>query len=106
MLQEINPMGVMEWFGWLIIGTVSGWLANIMTRRNWRSMWADMIIGIVGALIGGVLFYQGLPGSVANIWSLFAAFTGSVVLLGAYRLLSFAIGTRNTENKSDNSVIL
>jgi uncharacterized membrane protein YeaQ/YmgE (transglycosylase-associated protein family) len=91
-------MSAMEWFGWLIIGGIAGWLASMLTQMKKRSLWTDVIVGIIGALIGGILFYEGLPGAnVANIWSLFVALVGSVLLLGLFRLLRFSIGNRLTQ---------
>ena len=50
----------------------------------------DILVGIVGAFIGGFLFNQfGAAGVTGfNIWSVFVAFTGAVVLLAVIRLLS------------------
>jgi uncharacterized membrane protein YeaQ/YmgE (transglycosylase-associated protein family) len=55
----------------------------------------DIVVGIVGAFIGGFLFsLVGAPGATGfNIWSLFVAFIGAVVLLGLLRAVN---GTRNT----------
>ena len=50
----------------------------------------DIVVGIVGAFVGGFLFIQfGSPGVTGfNIWSVFVAFTGAVVLLAVRRLYS------------------
>ena len=83
----------MGWLAWIIIGAVAGWLAsNLMHSR--LGLIGDIVAGIVGALVGGFLFNAiGAPGLTGfNIWSLFVAFVGAVVLLGALRLLS---GSRN-----------
>jgi uncharacterized membrane protein YeaQ/YmgE (transglycosylase-associated protein family) len=53
-------------------------------------------VGIVGALIGGVLFsVVGVSGVTGfNVWSVFVAFVGAVVLLGAIRLFTGNRGIR------------
>ena len=82
-------MDVMGWLVWIIVGGVVGWLASlVMTRR--LGLYSNVVIGIVGALLGGFLFnILGAPVVTGfNIWSLFAAFVGAVVLLSALRLLS------------------
>ena len=82
-------MDVMGWLAWIIIGAGAGWLAsNKMHSR--LGLIGDIVAGILGAIIGGFLFNLiGVPGTTGfNIWSLFVAFVGAVVLLGALRLLS------------------
>jgi uncharacterized membrane protein YeaQ/YmgE (transglycosylase-associated protein family) len=47
----------MSIIGWLIIGAVAGWLASMVTGRNEEMNWLEnIIVGIVGALIGGFLY--------------------------------------------------
>ncbi len=82
-------MDVMGWLAWIIVGAVAGWLAsNIMHSR--LSLLGDIVVGIVGAVVGGFLFsLAAAPGVTGfNIWSLFVAFVGAVVLLGAIRLIN------------------
>ena|SRR5688572_16209081 len=82
-------MDMMTWFAWLIVGAVTGWLASIViqTRIQHRVM-LDVLSGVVGAMIGGGMFYRfGIPGATDfNIWSLFVAFTGAVILIGLLRI--------------------
>jgi len=81
----------MGWLAWLIIGALAGWLASIVMKTNaQQGFLLDIIIGIVGAFIGGWLFKMiGSPGVTGfNIWSLFVAFIGAVVLLGLIRALT------------------
>ncbi|MDQ4075600.1 MAG: GlsB/YeaQ/YmgE family stress response membrane protein [Chloroflexota bacterium] len=75
---------------WLIVGAIAGWLASIVMGTNERQgCIVDIIVGIVGALIGG--FLLGLfgvgPGGITgfNIGSLITAFIGAVVLLFLWR---------------------
>lgn len=86
--MDMNQMG---WLAWLVIGAVAGWLASIVMKTNrQQGLLTDILVGIVGAFIGGFLFNQfgsmGVTGF--NIWSLFVAFIGAVVLLAVLRLLS------------------
>ena len=87
---------VMGWLAWLIVGALSGWLASIVMRTNAeQGMLLDIVVGVVGAFIGGVLFSLiGAPGVTGfNIWSVFVSFIGAVVLLGLLRLFT---GSRAT----------
>jgi uncharacterized membrane protein YeaQ/YmgE (transglycosylase-associated protein family) len=84
-------MGQMGWLAWLVVGAVAGWLASLVMKTNKRQgLLLDIVVGIVGALIGGFLFNQlGTAGVTGfNIWSIFVAFTGAVVLLAVIRLLN------------------
>ncbi len=83
-------MDQMGWLAWLVIGAVAGWLASIVMKTNRsQGLLMDIIVGIVGAFIGGFLFNQfGSAGVTGfNIWSLFVAFVGAIVLLGLLRLV-------------------
>lgn len=79
----------MGWLAWLVIGAVAGWGASMVMRTS-QGLLTDILIGIVGAFIGGLIFEQfqepGITGF--NIWSIFVAFTGAVVLLMVIRLLT------------------
>jgi uncharacterized membrane protein YeaQ/YmgE (transglycosylase-associated protein family) len=84
-------MGQMGWLAWLIVGAIAGWLASIVMKTNaQQGLFMDIVVGIVGALIGGFLFNQvGAAGTTGfNIWSIIVAFVGAVVLLAVLRLLS------------------
>ena len=70
--------------GWIVLGALAGWIASIITRNNARmGALANIVVGIIGAFIGGFLFNlfggRGLTGF--NLWSLIVAVAGSVVLL-------------------------
>ena len=84
-------MGQMGWLAWLVVGAVAGWLASMVMKTNrHQGLFMDIVVGIVGAFIGGFLFNQfgetGVTGF--NIWSIFVAFIGAVVLLALIRLFS------------------
>ncbi len=84
-------MGQMGWLAWLIVGAIAGWLASkVMGTNRQQGLLMDIIIGIVGAVIGGVLFNTIGASGVAgfSIWSIFVAFTGAVILLALVRLLT------------------
>ena len=81
---------VMGWLAWIIVGGVAGWLASIVMKTDARQgLLMDIVVGIIGAIIGGFLLNAvGMSGVTGfNIWSLFVAFIGAVVLLGILRLV-------------------
>jgi uncharacterized membrane protein YeaQ/YmgE (transglycosylase-associated protein family) len=84
-------MDQMGWLAWIVIGALAGWLASIVMKTNARQgLLMDIIVGIVGALIGGFVFQAlGIQGVTSfNVWSLFVAFVGAVILIGLLRLVT------------------
>lgn len=81
-------------FAWLIIGGIAGWLASIVMKTDKRQgLFKDIMIGIVGAFIGGFLVSLFDLGNGAgttitgfNIPSLVTAFFGSVILLAVMKI--------------------
>lgn len=81
-------MGILSW---IIFGGLAGWVASIIMRKNASmGIFANIIVGIVGAFIGG--FIMNLIGGWAitgfNIRSFLVAVVGSVVLLAIINLFS------------------
>ncbi len=69
---------------WIIFGALAGWIASIIMGRNAQmGALANIIVGILGALIGGFLFNafgaSGVNGF--NLYSLIVAIIGAIVLL-------------------------
>lgn len=73
----------MSIIGWIIIGGLAGWLASVLMGTREQGCFADVIIGIVGALLGGFLFSMLLnkPLTGFSLWSFFVAVIGAVLLL-------------------------
>jgi uncharacterized membrane protein YeaQ/YmgE (transglycosylase-associated protein family) len=74
---------------WLIVGLIAGVLASLVMGGTGYGIIGDIIIGIVGAFVGGWLFRTlgaGSPfGGLAGV--IFVAFIGAVVLLFVLRLI-------------------
>lgn len=74
-------MGILAW---IIIGALAGWIGSMIVGTNAQmGAFANIIVGIIGALIGGALFNlvggEGFTGF--NFWSLFVSVVGAVILL-------------------------
>jgi uncharacterized membrane protein YeaQ/YmgE (transglycosylase-associated protein family) len=81
-------MGILSW---IIVGLIAGWLAGEMMRGSGFGLVGNIIVGIVGSLLGGflatALFNVPDPLTGINITTIIIAFVGSVVLLALLRLL-------------------
>lgn len=69
--------------GWIVLGGLAGWVASLIVSNQGRGFFLNIIVGIVGALIGGFLFNtlggEGITGF--NIWSFIVATVGAIILL-------------------------
>jgi uncharacterized membrane protein YeaQ/YmgE (transglycosylase-associated protein family) len=74
----------------LIVGFVAGWIAAILIRGHvrLRGCLVHTVVGMIGAVLGGVLFrLAGVHGGAGFIGSVFTATIGAVVFLVMLRLL-------------------
>lgn len=81
----------MSILAWIIVGLIAGWLAGVVMRGGGYGVVGNIIIGIVGALIGGfltsVLFgYNAVSG--LDLVSIVVAFIGAVILIAILRAVS------------------
>lgn len=72
--------------GWIVVGLVAGFLAEKIMRRN-DSLLMNLVIGVVGALIGGFIATNFLGFSAGDNWIM-----ATVIALGGALLLLFVIG--------------
>ncbi|MEK6818431.1 MAG: GlsB/YeaQ/YmgE family stress response membrane protein [Nanoarchaeota archaeon] len=75
----------------LVVGLIAGWLADLAVKGVGFGLLGDLIIGIVGAFIGGYIFGAFNIGGGGIFWSIVSAFVGAVVLLLVIKLIR--IGT-------------
>ena len=84
-----RTMGILAW---LVVGLIAGWLASVVMRGGGYGLVGDIIVGVVGALIGGFLASQllNIPDAVngINFTSILIAFIGAVILIAILRLFS------------------
>ncbi|CAG0937046.1 hypothetical protein TFLX_05950 [Thermoflexales bacterium] len=75
-------MGILSW---IVVGLIAGWLAGLVVRGGGYGLIGNIVVGIVGALIGGFLAGSlfNVPDAVngINLTSILVAFLGAVVLI-------------------------
>src|SRR5215510_7292695 len=81
--------GIMSLFAWLLLGLLAGFIASHLVNHRGEGMILDMLLGIVGAIVGGWLAYMfGFSGVTRlNLHSLIVATIGSVVFLFVYHAI-------------------
>ncbi len=77
---------------WIVVGLVAGWLASQVMRGGGYGLIGDVIVGALGALLGGFLAstFLHIPDAVSgiNVTTIIVAFAGAVILLGILRAMS------------------
>jgi uncharacterized membrane protein YeaQ/YmgE (transglycosylase-associated protein family) len=71
---------------WIILGLISGFIASKIVNKTGEGFIMDIVLGIVGAIVGGFIFEQfGARGvSGVNLYSMFVAVVGAIVVLFIY----------------------
>ena len=79
----------MSLLSWLVVGLVAGWIGSMIVNRRGEGLIMDILLGVVGAFVGGYLFSLfGHPGvSGINLYSIFVAAVGSAVVLFIYHVI-------------------
>jgi uncharacterized membrane protein YeaQ/YmgE (transglycosylase-associated protein family) len=80
----------MSILGWIILGLIAGFIGSKIVNKTGQGMLLDIVLGIVGAVVGGTLFsFFGAAGVTGlNIYSLIVAIIGSIVVLWLYHMIS------------------
>jgi uncharacterized membrane protein YeaQ/YmgE (transglycosylase-associated protein family) len=74
--------------GWLVIGLLAGWITGQVTHGRGFGCFVDVLLGLIGAVIGGWIFFKlGLP-AYGFIGSLAAATVGAVILVSVARMFA------------------
>lgn len=76
-------------FSWIVLGLIAGWIGSKIVNRTGEGFFLDIVLGIVGALVGGFLFSlfgaEGVTG--LNLYSMVVAIIGSIVVLVIYHTI-------------------
>ncbi len=85
----------MSIIGWLILGLIAGFIASKIINKSGEGLILDIVLGVVGAVVGGFLFslVGAAPVTGLNIYSMVVAVVGAIVVLVIYHAL---MGRRRT----------
>jgi uncharacterized membrane protein YeaQ/YmgE (transglycosylase-associated protein family) len=79
----------MSFIGWIVLGLVAGYIASKIVNKEGEGFFLDIALGVIGAIVGGWLFeFFGAVGvSGFNLYSMFVAVVGAVIVLVAYHAI-------------------
>ncbi|GAA1482232.1 GlsB/YeaQ/YmgE family stress response membrane protein [Gordonia sinesedis] len=81
-LARSSTLTSVGWIGYIIIGAIAGWIAGKIVKGSGSGILMNIVIGIVGALIGGFLLSFFVDTASGGWWfTLFTAILGAVILL-------------------------
>ena len=83
-------MGIIAW---IVLGLIAGFIASKIFVGSGQGLLLDIVLGIVGAVVGGYLFTAlgstGITGF--NIWSMIVAIIGAIIVLWLYHMITPAV---------------
>ena len=79
----------MSIIAWLILGLIAGFIASKLVNKQGSGLVIDIVLGIIGAFVGGELFsvFGAEPVTGLNIYSMIVAVVGAVIVLVIYHAI-------------------
>lgn len=80
----------MSFIVWIVLGLIAGFIASKIVNNSGEGLLLDIVLGIVGAVVGGWLFNQfGMPGvSGLNLYSVLVSVVGAALFLIIYHAIT------------------
>ncbi len=80
----------MSIIGWILLGLIAGFVASKIVNKSGEGFFMDIVLGVVGAIVGGFLFAQfGVQGVTGfNIYSMVVAIIGAIIVLILYHAIA------------------
>ena len=81
-LARSSTLTSVGWISYIVIGAIAGWIAGKIVKGGGSGLLLNIVIGIVGALVGGFLLSFAFDTAEGGWWfTLFTAVLGSIILL-------------------------
>jgi uncharacterized membrane protein YeaQ/YmgE (transglycosylase-associated protein family) len=79
----------MSLIAWIVLGLIAGFIASKIVNKTGEGVILDIVLGIVGSVVGGWLFHTfGMPGVTGvDLYSILVAVVGAIVVLFIYHAL-------------------
>ena len=80
----------MSIIAWLVLGGIAGFIASKIIDSTGQGLLIDIVLGIVGAIVGGYVFslLGAAPVTGFNLYSMFVAIIGAVIVLAIYHAVT------------------
>lgn len=80
----------MSIIAWLVLGGIAGFIASKIVDSTGQGLLIDIVLGIVGAIVGGYVFslLGAAPVTGFNLYSMFVAIIGAVIILAIYHAVT------------------
>jgi uncharacterized membrane protein YeaQ/YmgE (transglycosylase-associated protein family) len=80
----------MSILAWIVLGLIAGFIGSKIVNKSGEGLILDIVLGIVGAVVGGYLFtlFGAAPVTGLNLYSLLVAIVGAVVVLVVYHMIT------------------
>ncbi len=80
----------MSILAWIVLGLIAGFIGSKIVNKTGEGLILDIVLGIVGAVVGGYLFtlFGAAPVDGLNLYSLLVAIVGAVVVLVVYHMIT------------------
>ena len=89
LITNRQQSSAMSFISWIVLGLVAGFIGSKLVNKTGEGLIRDVLLGVVGAIIGGYLFNlfgaSGVTG--LNLYSVLVAVVGAVVFLVAYHTI-------------------
>lgn len=95
-LSDRRQNSALAFVAWIVLGAVAGYIGSKLINRTGQGRDRDILLGIVGAIVGGFLsnLFRDAGVPVLNLYSAFVAIIGAVAFLIIYHARSLAGGVR------------
>ena len=79
----------MSFLAWIVLGLIAGFIASKIVNKTGSGLLMDILLGIVGAMVGGWLFntFGGAGVTGLNLYSMLVAVVGAVLVLVIYHAI-------------------
>ena len=80
----------MSIIGWILLGLIAGFIASKIVNKSGEGFLLDIVLGIVGAIVGGFIFSAGGATGITgfNLWSMIVAIIGAIIVLVIYHAVA------------------
>lgn len=77
-----------SFIAWIVVGLISGWLAGMVMKGGGYGVLGDIVVGLIGAMIGGFVMSFLVHGNAGFVGSIIVSFIGACLCIAIVRAVS------------------